>query len=67
MNNMDGIEEKLDDISSSIEDISSSIDEFRQDYSDSGSLSGTGIIIIIVLICINNNIKKLTRAVRDKK
>lgn len=67
MKNVDGIEEQLEDISSSISDISTAIDEFRQDYSDSGSLSGIGFIIIIVLICINNNIKKLTQAIRDKK
>ncbi|MCC3868043.1 hypothetical protein [Terrisporobacter mayombei] len=67
MNNLDGIEEQLEDISSSIVDISTAIDESNQNYSDSGSISGTGLIIIIVLICINNNIKKLTQAIRDKK
>ncbi|MEW9077071.1 hypothetical protein [Terrisporobacter glycolicus] len=67
MKNVDGIEEQLGDISSSIDDISTAIDEFSQDYSDSGSLAGIGLIIIIVLICINNNIKKLTQAIRDKK
>ena len=67
LKNVDGIEEQLGYISSSIDDISTAIDEFSQDYSDSGSLAGIGLIIIIVLICINNNIKKLTQAIRDKK
>lgn len=67
MNNTDGIEQQLEYISNSMEDISKGIDEFSENYNNSGSLDGIGIVLIIVLICINGNIKKLTKAIRDKR
>ena len=67
MNNTDGIEQQLEYISNSIEDISRGIDEFSENYNNNGSLGGIGIVLIIVLICINSNIKKLTKAIRDKR
>lgn len=66
-NNMEGIEQQLEYISSSMDSISSSIDELSENYNNEGSLAGFGFVIIIVLLCINNNIKKLTQAIRDKK
>ncbi|MEG1410934.1 MAG: hypothetical protein RR942_16440 [Romboutsia sp.] len=64
---MEGIEQQLEYISSSMDSISSSIDELSENYNNEGSLAGFGFVIIIVLLCINNNIKKLTQAIRDKK
>lgn len=63
---MDGIEAQLEYIASSIDDISSNIYQLSQNNNDSDSLDGMGLIIVIVLICINSNIKKLTKAIRDK-
>ncbi|WP_343343068.1 hypothetical protein [Terrisporobacter petrolearius] len=64
---MNGVEEQLQDISISMESISSAVEELKDNHSCGVSLSGVGIVIIIVLICINNNIKKLTQAIRDKR
>lgn len=64
---MNGVEEQLQDISTSMENISSSVEELKENHDCGYSLLGVGIVIIIVLICINNNIKKLTQAIRDKK
>lgn len=64
---MEGIEEQLEYISSSMDSISSSIYELSGNYNNDGSLGGIGFVIIIVLICINSNIKKLTQAIREKK
>ncbi|WP_419727003.1 hypothetical protein [Terrisporobacter petrolearius] len=64
---MNGVEEQLQDISTSMENISSAVDELKDNHSCGVSLSGVGFVIIIVLICINNNIKKLTQAIRDKR
>ena len=61
---MDGIEQQLEYISNGIEGINNSIPELSQNNND--SFGGIGIIIVIVLICINSNIKKLTQAIRDK-
>lgn len=63
---MDGIEEQLEYISNSMDNISNRMDELSQNYNNNGSFSGIEIIIVIVLLCINNNIKKLTQAIRDK-
>ncbi|UPA29315.1 hypothetical protein L0P85_11955 [Terrisporobacter glycolicus] len=64
---MNGVEEQLQDISTSMENISSAVEELIENHDCGASFSGVGIVIIIVLICINNNIKKLTQAIRDKK
>ena len=61
---MDGIEQQLEYISNGIEGINNSIPELNLNNND--SFGGIGIIIVIVLICINSNIKKLTQAIRDK-
>lgn len=64
---MNGVEEQLQDISTSMEDISSVVEELKENHNCGTSLLGAGFVIIIVLICINNNIKKLTQAIRDNK
>ena len=64
---MNGVEEQLQDISTSMENISSAVEELKENHDCGDSFSGVGIVIIIVLICINNNIKKLTQAIRDKR
>ena len=63
---MDGIEQQLEHISNSMDSINENIYELSQN--NNGSFGGIGliIIIIIVLLCINNNIKKLTQAIKDK-
>ena len=67
MSNVNGVEEQLQDISTSMENISSAVEELKENHDCGYSFSGVGIVIIIVLICINNNIKKLTQAIRDKR
>jgi len=67
VSNVNGVEEQLQDISTSMENISSAVEELEENHDCGASLLGVGIVIIIVLICINNNIKKLTQAIRDKK
>ena len=61
---MDGIEQQLEYISNGVEAINNSISELNLNNND--SFGGIGLIIVIVLICINSNIKKLTQAIRDK-
>lgn len=61
---MDGIEQQLEHISNSMDSINENIYELSQN--NNGSFGGIGLIIIIVLLCINNNIKKLTQAIKDK-
>lgn len=63
---MDGVEQQLEYISDSIGSIDSSLQEFSQNYNNGGSSSGIGLIIVVVLLCINSNIKKLTQAIRGK-
>lgn len=64
---MDGIEQQLEYISNSIDNVSSGIDVLSQNCNNNnGSFGGIGFILVIVLLCINNNIKKLTQAIRDK-
>lgn len=63
---MDGVEQQLEYISDSIGSIDSSLQEFSQNYNNGGSSSGIGLIIVVVLLCINSNIKKLTQAIRVK-
>lgn len=64
--NVDGIEQQLEYISNSIDNVSSGIDVLSQNCNNNGSFGGIGFIIVIILLCINNNIKKLTQAIRDK-
>ncbi|WP_455538003.1 hypothetical protein [Terrisporobacter sp.] len=65
---MDKIEQQLETISNSIDSVDDSISEFNENYSnDGGSLNVIGFIIVILLFCINNNIKKLTQAIRGKR
>lgn len=65
--NVDGIEQQLEYISNSIDNVSSGIDVLSQNCNNNnGSFGGIGFILVIVLLCINNNIKKLTQAIRDK-
>lgn len=61
---MDGIEQQLEYISNAMDSINDSIYELSQNNND--SFSGIGLIIVIVLLCINSNIKKLTQAIREK-
>lgn len=58
---MDGVEQQLEYISDSIGSIDSSLQEFSQNYNNGGSSSGIGLIIVVVLLCINSNIKNLHR------
>lgn len=62
---MDGIEQQLEYISNAMDSINDSIYELSQN-NNNDSFSGIGLIIVIVLLCINSNIKKLTQAIREK-
>lgn len=62
--NMDGMEQQLEYISNVIDSINDNIYQLSQN--NNNSFSGIELIIVILLICINNNIKKLTQATRDK-
>lgn len=46
--------------------INDSIYEFSQNHNGNVFFGGIELIIVIVLLCINSNIKKLTQAIRDK-
>lgn len=59
---MSGIEEELEYMSSAIDSINDNVNELNQN--NNGSFSGIGLIII--LLCINRNIIRLTQVIKDK-
>ena len=62
---MDGIEQQLEYISNAMDSINDSIYELSQN-NNNDSFGGIGLIVVIILLCINSNIKKLTQVIRDK-
>lgn len=61
---MSGIEEELEYMSSAIDSINDNVNELNQN--NNGSFSGIGLIIVIILLCINRNIIRLTKVIKDK-
>lgn len=61
---MSGIEEELEYMSSAIDSINDNVNELNQN--NNGSFSGIGLTIVIILICINRNIIRLTQVIKDK-
>lgn len=61
---MSGIEEELEYMSSAIDSINDNVNELNQN--NNGSFSGIGLIIVIILLCINRNIIRLTQVIKDK-
>lgn len=60
------IKEELSYIHSSIDNLSNTMNDINSTLLNSkGGLEY--VLIIIVLFCINNNIKKLTQAIRENK
>ncbi|CEN25182.1 Uncharacterised protein [[Clostridium] sordellii] len=66
---MDGtnqIKEELSFIQSTIDSLSANMNEINNTLLNSNN-GMEYILIIIVLLCINSNIKKLTQAIRENK
>ncbi|MBC6004895.1 hypothetical protein H8891_13965 [Paeniclostridium sp. NSJ-45] len=66
---MDGtnqIKEELSFIQSTIDSLSANLNEINNTLLNNKS-GMEYILIIIVLLCINSNIKKLTQAIRENK
>jgi len=66
MDETNQIKEELSFIQSTIDSLSANMNEINNTLLNSNN-GMEYILIIIVLLCINSNIKKLTQAIRENK
>lgn len=59
--------EQLKDISNEISNLQNSVDNVSNSINNSSGTGIIGILILILLISINDNLRKLTRAIKDNK
>lgn len=59
--------EQLKDISNEISNLQNRVDNVNNSINNSGGTGIIGILILILLISINDNLRKLTRAIKDNK